>query len=98
MEEHLEAGSHCREALGVTDTMTTRTLTYAVILEKTGTGYSAYAPDLPGCVAVGDTREETVESMREAMEFHLESMIEDGDEIPELISSSVEIEVSANFG
>lgn len=77
----------------MSDTMATNTLTYTVILERTGTGYSAYAPDLPGCVSVGGTREEIVEMMREAMEFHLESMVEDGDEIPELISSAIEIEV-----
>ncbi|WP_419865503.1 type II toxin-antitoxin system HicB family antitoxin [Candidatus Poriferisodalis sp.] len=68
-------------------------MNYTVILERSRTGYGAYAPDLPGCVAVGSTREETVETMREAMEFHLESMIKDGDEIPELTSSAVEIEV-----
>lgn len=77
----------------MSDTVTTDTLTYTVILERTGTGYSAYAPDLLGCISTGATREETVTSMREAMEFHLESMIEDGDEIPELISSAVQIEV-----
>ena len=81
-----------------TNTPANTTQTYTVILEKTGTGYSAYAPDLLGCVAVGATREETVASMREAMEFHLESLIEDGDEIPELISSAVEIEVAPNVG
>ena len=78
----------------MSDTVTTDTLNYTVILERSRTGYGAYAPDLPGCIAVGSTRAETVASMREAMEFHLESMIEDGDEIPELISSAVEIEVS----
>lgn len=77
----------------MSDTMATNTLTYTVILERTGTGFSAYAPDLPGCISVGGTREEIMEMMREAMEFHLESMVEDGDEIPELISSAVEIEV-----
>ncbi len=77
----------------MSDTITSDTLNYTVILERTGTGYSAYAPDLPGCISVGSTREEIVEMMREAMEFHLESMVEDGDEIPELISSAVEIEV-----
>ena len=77
----------------MSDTITTDAMNYTVILERSRTGYGAYAPDLPGCIAVGSTREETVASMREAMEFHLESMIEDGDEIPELISSAVEIEV-----
>ena len=78
----------------MSDTVTTDTLNYTVILERSRTGYSAYAPDLPGCISTGRTREETVALMREAMKFHLESMIEDGDEIPELISSAVEIEVS----
>ncbi len=80
----------------MTNAMTT--LTYAVILEPTGTGYSAYAPDLPGCIAVGSTREETIQSMREAMTFHIESMLEDGDEIPEPTSSTVDVEVPASIG
>lgn len=53
------------------------------MLDKTDTGWSAYAPDLPGCVAAGETREETVQLMKEAIEFHLEGMREDGDEIPQ---------------
>ena len=56
---------------------------YAVIYEKTATGYSSYAPDLPGCVAAGDTIEETEKLMREAIELHLAGMREDGDPIPE---------------
>ena len=56
---------------------------YAVIYEKTGTGYSAYVPDLPGCVAAGDTLEQTSQLMLEAIEFHLAGMREDGDTIPE---------------
>lgn len=56
---------------------------YAVIFEKTGTGYSSYVPDLPGCVAAGTTLEETAELMRGAIEMHLEGMREDGDPIPE---------------
>ena len=56
---------------------------YAVIYEKTGTGYSAYVPDLPGCVAAGDTLEQTSQLMLEAIEFHLAGMREDGDAIPE---------------
>lgn len=56
---------------------------YAVIYEKTGTGYSAYAPDLPGCIAAGATLAETAELMRGAIELHLEAMREDGDTIPE---------------
>lgn len=56
---------------------------YAVIFEKTGTGYSAYVPDLTGCVAAGTTLEETAELIRAAVEMHLEAMREDGDPIPE---------------
>jgi len=56
---------------------------YAVIYEKTATGYSAYVPDLPGCVAAGSTIEETSDLIRGAVEMHLQAMREDGDKIPE---------------
>ena len=56
---------------------------YAVIFEKTGTGYSAYVPDLPGCVAAGATLKETEQLIRGAVEMHLETMREDGDPVPE---------------
>lgn len=55
---------------------------YLVLLEGTEDGYSAYSPDLPGCVAAGDTREETVQLMREAIQMHLDGMREDGQRIP----------------
>jgi predicted RNase H-like HicB family nuclease len=55
---------------------------YLVIIEKGDTGYGAYAPDLPGCVAVGDTREEVEREMRAAIELHLQGMIEDHEPIP----------------
>jgi predicted RNase H-like HicB family nuclease len=56
---------------------------YAVIYEKTATGYSAYAPDLPGCAAAGASLQETADLMREAVEMHLSAMREDGEPIPE---------------
>lgn len=56
---------------------------YAGIYERTANGYSAYVPDLPGCVAAGVTMEETAELMRGAMALHLETMREDGDPVPE---------------
>jgi len=56
---------------------------YAVIFEKTGTGYSAYVPDLPGCVAAGATLAETADLIRSGIEVHLNAMREDGDAIPE---------------
>jgi predicted RNase H-like HicB family nuclease len=55
---------------------------YLVIYERTATGYSAYAPDLPGCITTGRTLEETERLMKEAIEFHLEGLREDGLPIP----------------
>jgi len=55
---------------------------YAIVIEKAESNYSAYAPDVPGCVAAGDTIEETVQLMKEALELHFEGMIEDGVVIP----------------
>jgi predicted RNase H-like HicB family nuclease len=51
---------------------------YVVIIEKGETSFGAYVPDLPGCVAVGETREEALVLIREAIEFHLEGLREDG--------------------
>ncbi len=55
---------------------------YLVIIEQGGDGYGAWAPDLPGCVAVGDTPEETEREMRDAIAFHLEGLRQEGCEIP----------------
>ena len=55
---------------------------YVVILEPSESGFGAYAPDLPGCVAVGETREETLQLMKEAVAFHLEGLRENGEPIP----------------
>jgi predicted RNase H-like HicB family nuclease len=55
---------------------------YAVVIEKAENNYSAYVPDLPGCVATGATISETEAQIREAIEFHLEGMREDGTPIP----------------
>ena len=68
---------------------------YAVIYEKTGTSYSAYAPDLPGCIAAGATLAETAELMRGAVRLHLEAMREDGDTIPEATTVADNISVPA---
>lgn len=56
---------------------------YAVVIEKATGNYSAYVPDLPGCVATGATVEEVESEIREAIAFHLEGMREDGIPIPE---------------
>jgi len=68
---------------------------YTVIIEKGDTSFGAYVPDLPGCVAVGETREEAKQLIREAIEFHLEGMREEGSTIPEAVSSSELVEVAA---
>ncbi len=68
---------------------------YAVIVEEGETSFGAYVPDLPGCVAVGETKEEVLELIQEAIEFHLEGMREDGQPIPEPSSSIEYIEVRA---
>ena len=67
---------------------------YVAIIEKTGNGYGAHIPDLPGCIAAGDTCEETVELIREAMRYHLELMREDGDPIPEPTTRAELVQVS----
>jgi predicted RNase H-like HicB family nuclease len=56
---------------------------YLVVIENAGPNYSAYSPDLPGCVATGATPDEAKKNMAEAIEFHLEGMVEDGLSIPE---------------
>ena len=66
---------------------------YTVIVEKSKEGFGAYVPDLPGCVAVGETKDEVIQLVREAIEFHIESMKESGEPIPEPISSSELVEV-----
>jgi len=58
------------------------TITVEIVLEETKTGYSAYSPDVPGCVTVGSTKEETEKNMAEALEFHFEGMLEAGCELP----------------
>ena len=62
---------------------------YAVVIEKAERNYAAYVPDLPGCVATGQTLEETEMQIQEAIQLHLRGMREDGLPIPEL-SSQVE--------
>ena len=56
---------------------------FLVVIEKVGNNYSAYSPDLPGCVATGTTREETEQNMHEAIEMHVRGLLEDKLSIPE---------------
>src|SRR5712691_2206962 len=76
--EHQAAGPPDRRA------EVSQELRYLAVIEHTeGTGYSAWAPDLPGCVAAADSREECERLMREAVALHLAGLREDGDAIPE---------------
>ena len=68
---------------------------YAIVIERAEGNYSAYVPDLPGCVATGSTVEEVEAQIREAIEFHLDGMREDGLSIPQPASRVEYVEVAA---
>lgn len=68
---------------------------YAIVVEDAGTNLAAYVPDLPGCVATGKTKAEVERRIREAIEMHLEGMVEDGVPIPEPTSHVDYVEVEA---
>jgi predicted RNase H-like HicB family nuclease len=68
---------------------------YAVVIEKAEGNYSAYVPDLPGCVATGATVEEVEREIREAIAFHIEGLREDGLAVPEPTSQVEYIELAA---
>jgi predicted RNase H-like HicB family nuclease len=71
---------------------------YLVVIEAGPPNFSAYVPDLPGCIATGETREEVIELMREGIPFHLEGMRLNGDPIPPPTSTAVKIPVPAEIG
>ena len=68
---------------------------YAIVIEKAENNYAAYVPDLPGCVATGQTIEETEQQIREAIDLHLRGMREDGLPVPEPSSSVDYVEIAA---
>ena len=68
---------------------------YAIVIEEAQGNYSAYVPDLPGCVATGDTVAEVEREIMEAIEFHLDGLREDGAEIPQPSSQVEYIEIAA---
>ena len=70
-------------------------LQYTVIVEKGDTSWGAYVPDLPGCIAVGETREEVLQLIREAIGFHIEGLRENGEIVPLPHSFSELIEVAS---
>ena len=68
---------------------------YAVVIERADSNYSAYVPDLPGCVATGATIKDAENEIREAIRFHIEGMKEDGLPVPAPSSAVEYIEVAA---
>ena len=72
-----------------------RDMRYAVIVEEGETSFGAYVPDLPGCVAVAETRNEVLRLIEEAIEFHVDGLRQDGQPIPEPSSSIEYVEVQA---
>ncbi len=68
---------------------------YLIIIEKTKTGFSAFSPDLEGCVATGKTKTEVKQTMKEAIEFHIEGLHSEGMKVPRPHSYSTWLEVPA---
>lgn len=68
---------------------------FLIVIEKTGKNYSAYSPDLPGCIATGKTRDEAEEQMHGAIALHIRGLIEDGMPIPKSHSSASFVAVPA---
>jgi predicted RNase H-like HicB family nuclease len=80
-------GSHHRYGAKEETAMTR----YVVLIEPTATGFSAHAPDVPGCVATGKTQAEVEQTMREALEFHLEELGDEAIPKPQTIATYVEV-------
>lgn len=79
----------------VRDVLKMEVMKYLIIIEPTETGFSAYSPDIPGCVSTGATRAEVEQNMQEAIAFHLEGLQLEGLPIPQPSSDSTFIEVAA---
>ena len=68
---------------------------YLVVIEETLTGYSAFSPDVPGCIATGATQAEVRIHMQQALELHVEGLREDGERLPRSTTSSCYVEIAA---
>ena len=68
---------------------------YLIVVEETSTGFSAYSPDLPGCVSTGATRDDVERNMHEAIAFHLDGLREEGEPVPEPRTYSAYVELPA---
>ena len=85
MGEHYEAG----RAEGVKEKMR-----YTIVIERAPANYSAYVPDLPGCVATGHTREDAVREIRQAIRYHIDSLREHGEPVPEPHCTATVVDVA----
>jgi predicted RNase H-like HicB family nuclease len=68
---------------------------YLIVIERTDKGYSSYSPDLTGCVSTGMSREEAEKNMREAIEFHIDGLRQEGYPVPEPQTTSSYVELPA---
>lgn len=68
---------------------------YLIVIEETPTGFSAYSPDVPGCVATGSDREQLEANMHDALEFHLEGLRDDGEPLPSPSALAAYVDVAA---
>ena len=73
----------------------TEEMKYLIVVEKTETGFSAYSPDVPGCVSTGRTEEETEANMKEAIEFHVDGLKQEGLPVPGPSAKSAYVEINA---
>ena len=69
--------------------------TYTIVIEDTGTSFAAYVSDLPGCIGVADSVDEITKLMREAIEFHIEGLLMDGEAVPEPSTTAVAVSVTS---
>ena len=69
---------------------------YTVIIEEGDSSYGAFVPGLPGCIAAAETKEDVLELIKEAIEFHIEGLRQDGAEIPEPHCEFTQVEVNAS--
>ena len=68
---------------------------YTIVIERSPSNFAAYVPDLPGCIATGATREDVVREIRQAIEFHIDSLREHGDPIPDPQCTAAVVDVAA---
>ncbi len=71
---------------------------YTIVIEKSPRNYAAYVPDLPGCVATGDSEAEVIDEIREAIQFHIESLREHHEPVPEARCTAAVVDVLAVTG